>query len=125
MGIVIQGNNGAPAPAGGHGRLYAWAVFALTFGLMLSDYVSRQVITPIFPFLKQDWSLTDVELGALRAGTGQALASPRAVARLLCGLPSPSLTRARLASHTLCGRCAEVPSEQVMQWAEDRLGAAA
>lgn len=66
-----------------------------------------------------------VELGALRAGTGQALASPRAVARLLCGLPSPSLTRARLASHTLCGRCAEVPSEQVMQWAEDRLGAAA
>ncbi len=36
-------------------RLYAWAVFALTFGLMLSDYVSRQVITPIFPFLKQEW----------------------------------------------------------------------
>jgi len=35
------------------------------------------------------------------------------------------LTRARLASHTLFGRCAEVPFEQVMQWAEDRLGAAA
>jgi MFS family permease len=42
-----------------------WAVFALTFGLMLSDYVSRQVITPIFPFLKQEWSLTDTQLGAL------------------------------------------------------------
>ncbi len=61
----MQGDSGAPEPAGGHGKVYAWAVFALTFGLMLSDYVSRQVITPIFPFLKQDWSLTDVQLGAL------------------------------------------------------------
>ena len=66
-----------------------------------------------------------VELGALRAATGQALASPRAVARFLCGLPSPLLTRARLASHALFGRCAEDPFEQVMRWAEDRLGAAA
>lgn len=65
MGIVIQSESGAPEPVGGHGRLYAWVVFALTFGLMLSDYVSRQVITPIFPFLKQDWSLSDVQLGAL------------------------------------------------------------
>jgi MFS family permease len=61
----MQGGSGGTAPAGGHTKLYAWTVFALTFGLMLSDYVSRQVITPIFPFLKQDWSLTDVQLGAL------------------------------------------------------------
>lgn len=61
------------------------------------------------------------ELGALRAATGQALASPRAIARFLCGLPSPTLTRARLARHTLFGRCAEIPFEQVMRWAEDRL----
>ncbi len=64
MGILMQGERSAP-DAGGHSRLYAWTVFALTFGLMLSDYVSRQVITPIFPFLKQDWSLTDTQLGAL------------------------------------------------------------
>ena len=30
-------------------RAYAWAVFALTFGLMLSDYLSRQVIGAVFP----------------------------------------------------------------------------
>ena len=46
-------------------RFYAWAVFALTCGLMLSDYVSRQVITPIFPLLKGEWSLSDTQLGAL------------------------------------------------------------
>jgi MFS family permease len=46
-------------------RLYAWSVFALTFGLMLSDYLSRQVITPIFPFLKAEWALSDTQLGAL------------------------------------------------------------
>jgi MFS family permease len=40
-------------------------VFALTFGLMLSDYLSRQVITPLFPFLKHEWALTDTQLGAL------------------------------------------------------------
>ena len=65
MGFAVQGNGAVPRSGGGHTRLYAWAVFVLTFGLMLSDYVSRQVITPIFPFLKQDWSLTDTQLGAL------------------------------------------------------------
>ncbi|NJD31463.1 MAG: MFS transporter [Gammaproteobacteria bacterium] len=65
MGIVIQRDSGTPEPAHGRATPYAWLVFALTFGLMLSDYVSRQVITPIFPFLKLEWSLTDVQLGAL------------------------------------------------------------
>ncbi len=46
-------------------RLYAWLVFALTFGLMLSDYMSRQVINAVFPVLKSDWGLSDTELGAL------------------------------------------------------------
>ncbi len=44
---------------------YAWAVFALTFGLMLSDYLSRQVIGAVFPFLKADWGVSDTQLGAL------------------------------------------------------------
>ena len=65
MAFAGQGHGAAPQSGGGHTRLYAWAVFALTFGLMLSDYLSRQVITPIFPFLKQEWTLTDTQLGAL------------------------------------------------------------
>jgi MFS family permease len=46
-------------------RIYAWAVFALTFGLMLSDYLSRQVIGAVFPFLKAEWALSDAQLGIL------------------------------------------------------------
>lgn len=46
-------------------RRYAWTVFALTFALMLSDYLSRQVITPIFPALKAEWGLSDTQLGLL------------------------------------------------------------
>jgi MFS family permease len=65
MGLVMHGDGAGRQPAGGHTRLYAWVVFALTLGLMLSDYVSRQVITPIFPFLKNEWSLSDTQLGAL------------------------------------------------------------
>ena len=65
MGFAVQRQETVPRSGSGHTRFYAWVVFALTFGLMLSDYVSRQVITPIFPFLKIEWSLTDTQLGAL------------------------------------------------------------
>lgn len=30
-------------------RKYAWLVFALTFGLLISDYMSRQVLNAVFP----------------------------------------------------------------------------
>ncbi|MFM0342156.1 MFS transporter [Paraburkholderia fungorum] len=46
-------------------RVYAWAVFALTFGLMLSDYVSRQLIGAVFPSLKAEWALSDSQLAML------------------------------------------------------------
>ena len=46
-------------------RAYAWAVFALTFGLMLSDYLSRQLIGAVFPSLKAEWALSDSQLGML------------------------------------------------------------
>jgi MFS family permease len=46
-------------------RGYVWLVFALTFGLMLSDYMSRQVINAVFPSLKAEWALSDTQLGAL------------------------------------------------------------
>lgn len=46
-------------------RRYAWLVFVLTFGLMLSDYMSRQVINAVFPSLKAEWALSDTQLGLL------------------------------------------------------------
>src|SRR3982751_749074 len=46
-------------------RAFPWVVFALTFGLLLSDYMSRQVLSAVFPFLKAEWALTDTQLGAL------------------------------------------------------------
>jgi MFS family permease len=44
---------------------YAWLVFALTFGLLLSDYMSRQVLNAVFPLLKAEWDLSDTQLGTL------------------------------------------------------------
>lgn len=46
-------------------RAFPWLVFLLTFGLLLSDYMSRQVLSTIFPYLKTDWGLTDARLGTL------------------------------------------------------------
>ena len=46
-------------------RYYPWVVFALSFGLLLSDYMSRQVLNALFPMLKLEWGLSDTELGAL------------------------------------------------------------
>ncbi|SEJ72823.1 Predicted arabinose efflux permease, MFS family [Pseudomonas linyingensis] len=46
-------------------RRYAWIVFALTFGLLISDYMSRQVLNAVFPLLKGEWALTDSQLGLL------------------------------------------------------------
>ena len=37
---------------------YAWLVFALTFGLLISDYMARQVLSAVFPLLRHwtsDW----------------------------------------------------------------------
>ena len=46
-------------------RAYAWLVFALIFALLLSDYMSRQVLNAVFPLLKSEWGLTDTQLGSL------------------------------------------------------------
>ncbi len=46
-------------------RPYAWVVFALTVGLLLSDYMSRQVLNAVFPLLKSAWGLSDTRLGSL------------------------------------------------------------
>jgi MFS family permease len=44
---------------------YAWLVLALVFGLLLSDYMSRQVLNAVYPLLKADWHLSDAQLGWL------------------------------------------------------------
>jgi MFS family permease len=49
-----------PAP-----RRYAWTVFGIVFALMVVDYVDRQVVVSMFPHLKAQWDLADVQLGGL------------------------------------------------------------
>jgi predicted MFS family arabinose efflux permease len=46
-------------------RGQAWTAFAMTFGLMLFDYIDRQVIVSLFPYIKDEWSLSDKQLGSL------------------------------------------------------------
>jgi predicted MFS family arabinose efflux permease len=43
----------------------AWFAFAMTMGLMIVDYVDRQVIVSLFPHMKTDWGLSDKQLGLL------------------------------------------------------------
>src|SRR6476646_8517249 len=43
----------------------AWFAFAMTLALMVVDYVDRQVIVSLFPYMKTDWGLSDKQLGAL------------------------------------------------------------
>jgi MFS family permease len=51
-------------------RAYAWLVFAVIYGLMLSDYMSRQVLSAVFPHLKVEWTLSDAQLGLLSGIVG-------------------------------------------------------
>ena len=46
-------------------KRYAWFVFALTFLLMLFDFIDRQIVVSMFPVLKAEWNLSDTQLGAL------------------------------------------------------------
>lgn len=46
-------------------RTRAWFAFTMIFLLMMSDYVDRQIIVSLFPHLKEEWGLSDKQLGAL------------------------------------------------------------
>lgn len=50
------------------------------------------------------------------------LGTPRALARFLCGVTTPKLSRAKLGSHRLFGRLERMPFSEVLAWAEARLG---
>jgi predicted MFS family arabinose efflux permease len=43
----------------------AWFAFALSFLLMTFDFIDRQIVVSMFPYLKAEWSLSDRELGFL------------------------------------------------------------
>ena len=47
------------------GRGQAWFALAMTLALMIFDYVDRQVIVSLFPYLKAAWGPSDKQLGAL------------------------------------------------------------
>jgi len=44
---------------------YSYYVFGLLFLLYMFDYIDRMVIVSLFPYLKQDWGLTDTQCGLL------------------------------------------------------------
>jgi len=47
------------------GKGPAWFAFVMTLGLMVVDYIDRQVIVSLFPYMRADWGLSDKQLGAL------------------------------------------------------------
>ncbi|MFJ9389948.1 MFS transporter [Nocardioides sp. NPDC101246] len=65
--MTTQNAVSAPVPVAGRPRrsAYPWIVFALAFGLLLSDYMSRQVLSAVFPVLKTEWALSDSHLASL------------------------------------------------------------
>jgi MFS family permease len=65
MKAALAAHPPADAPPAARATPYAWLVLALTFGLLLSDYMSRQLLAAVFPLLKAEWRLSDSQLGAL------------------------------------------------------------
>ena len=55
----------AAPPSAGSRRLVPWLVLGLSFALLLSDFMCRQVLAAVFPLLKVEWTLSDTQLGAL------------------------------------------------------------
>jgi predicted MFS family arabinose efflux permease len=63
--VALSAPNLGPPPAAARPPAGGWLVFAVSFGLLLSDYMSRQVLAAVFPQLKAEWLLSDAKLGAL------------------------------------------------------------
>jgi predicted MFS family arabinose efflux permease len=55
---------GPPVPGSTRSR-FPSLVFVLAFALLLSDFMCRQVLAAVFPFLRAEWGLSDTQLGAL------------------------------------------------------------
>ena len=50
----------------------------MTLALMIFDYIDRQVIVSLFPYLKAEWGLSDKQLGALVSVVSVTVARGRA-----------------------------------------------
>lgn len=59
------------------------------------------------------------EIRRLKAERHPALASPRQLARFLCGIASPATTREKLRKHPLFGALAELPFAEVLAMVEE------
>ena len=74
---AAQGNLSEKVNPGTNGYLvskkYAWYVFSLLFVLMMFDFIDRQVIASLFPFLKKDWGITDAQCGLLLAAVNWSI----------------------------------------------------
>ncbi|MBU2512019.1 MFS transporter [bacterium] len=44
-------------------KRYAYYVFGLLFLLYMFDYIDRLVVVSLFPYIKEDWGLTDAQCG--------------------------------------------------------------
>lgn len=51
----------------------SWAIFWLLFLLYMFDYMDRMVIVSLFPFLKQDMGMTDMNSSKLLKQPGSSL----------------------------------------------------
>jgi ATP-dependent DNA helicase RecQ len=62
------------------------------------------------------------QVPGLRRENHELFAEPRSLARFLCGISSPKVSRARLASHPLFGSLSHVPFAEVLRRAQGQKG---
>ena len=55
-------------------RRHAHGVLLLLFVLMLFDFIDRQVLAALLPYIKLEWSLSDTQLGGLVSAVNAAIA---------------------------------------------------
>ncbi len=67
----------------------------------------------------QPESRSDVQKLVREDEAAKILQRPRALARFLCGVSSPGVSRAKLAKHPLFGVMAGVPFREVLEWIEE------
>jgi MFS transporter, Spinster family, sphingosine-1-phosphate transporter len=65
MSVAVDAGRPAAADDYLFSRGAAWFAYFMTLGLMIMDYVDRQVIVSLFPFMKTEWGLSDTQLGGL------------------------------------------------------------
>jgi ATP-dependent DNA helicase RecQ len=78
----------------------------------------RQRLEPPRPLRPLPGSLDLVELRLLRRQHGACLAAGRPLARWLCGITSPAVSRARLTGHPLFGALEAYRFADVLRWCE-------